>query len=111
MDDLVGARKAVQASLLPGVQTGLDARSMFELLRADARYLDRRHADQYAQLEGTTPRRPTGREARWETGKPDFIGPSFPAYWGGSEQERREAERERNYSKQLRERLWGDESQ
>jgi hypothetical protein len=51
----------------------------------------------------------TGREARWENGQPDLIGPRFEPYWGGSDEEKREAERERNYAKQLRERLRGDE--
>ena len=65
--------------------------------------------DQAAAIAGTSPGQLTGREARWQNAETDLVGPSFAATWSGSDEEKHEAERERAYTQQLREKLWGDE--
>jgi hypothetical protein len=106
---LVGARKAVQEPLLPGVQAGLIARGVFELLRADARFCsDVATVDQYAALEGVTAGKLTGREAVWMgDGKTPLIGPSVPAAWGGSEEEKQHAETLNRWTKHVGSRAMG----
>jgi hypothetical protein len=48
--------------------------------------------DQYAALKGVSASKLTGREARWQGDrKADFVGPRFPATWGGSEEEKEAA--------------------
>ena len=107
---LAGARKAVQEPLLPGVQAGLIARSVFELLRADARFCsDVATADQYAALEGVSTGRLTGREAVWlDVRKAPIVGPETPAAWGGSEEERHNTEKLDAWTRQVRRALWGE---
>ena len=109
MQALVGARKAVQEPLLPGVEAGLNAQNLFELLRHDAQFCaDVATVEQAAATRGVTPERLLGREASWqERGKTDFIGPSFAAAWSGSPEQARETERVRNYTEQLKKRLRG----
>ena len=106
---LVGARKAVQEPLFPGVQAGLIAQNVFELLRHDAAFVaDVATLEQYAALEGVSPAKLTGREAAWQNAKTDAIGSSFAATWSGSHVQAREAERMRNYTEQLKKRLRGE---
>ena len=106
---LVGARKAVQEPLLPGVHAGLIAENVFQLLRRDVDFCaDVATVDQYAALKGVSTAKLTGREAQRQDGKTDFVGPEFPAAWAGSPEEAANAERERRYSESLRRRLWGD---
>jgi hypothetical protein len=106
---LVGARKSVQEPLLPGVQAGLAAENVFALLRRDVEFCaDVATADQYAALTGVSLAKLTGREARWQEGKTDFVGPSFEAAWRGSAEEAANAERLRKYSESLRRQLWGN---
>jgi hypothetical protein len=107
---LVGGRKAVQEPLLPGVQTGLIARSVFELLRADARFCsDVATVDRYAALEGVTAERLTGREAVWMgDGKTPIIGPATPAAWAASEEEKQANEKLDAWTKHVARALWGD---
>ena len=107
---LVGGRKAMQEPLLPGVQAGLIARNVFELLRADVRFCsDVATVDQYAALEGVTARKLTGREAVWMgDGKTPLLGPPIPAAWGGSEEEKQHAETLNRWTKHVGRALWGD---
>jgi hypothetical protein len=110
---LVGAHKALQKRHLPAleVQGGLEARRVFDLLREDGGFCSSvATVDQFAALAGKTTAELTGREAQWEeeAGKTDFVGPHFPATWAGSDDERVQNERIRNYADQLRKRLRGD---
>jgi hypothetical protein len=57
-----------------------------------------------ARTNGLNP----GREATWQQGEPDFVGPEFPAAWSGSPEEAASAELVRKYNESLRKRLWGD---
>jgi hypothetical protein len=99
----------VQEPLLPGVQAGLAAENVFKLLRRDVEFCaDVATADQYAALKGVSKRKLTGREAQWQAGETDFVGPSFEAAWRGSAKEAANAERARKYAETLRRRLWGD---
>lgn len=107
---LAGARKAVQEPLLPGIQAGLIARSVFELLRADARFCAGvSTVDQAAALEGVTPGKLTGREAVWMgNNKTPIIGPHVPAAWAGSEEEKQTNEKLDAWTKHVGRALWGD---
>jgi hypothetical protein len=106
---IVGAKKSVQEPLLPGVQAGLVASAVFELLRADARFCESvATTDQFAALEGVSTARLTGREAAWQEGEPDIVGPRFEAAWSGSAEEAAEAERAKRYAESMRRRLWGE---
>jgi hypothetical protein len=49
-----------------------------------------------------------GREATWQQGEPDFVGPHFPATWAGGEEQKLQAERAKRYTEQARKRIWGD---
>jgi hypothetical protein len=110
---LVGAHKALQKRHLPAleVQGGLEARRVFDLLREDGGFCSSvATVDQFAALEGKTAAQLTGREARWEeeAGKTDVVGPNIPATWAGSDEERLQNERIKNYTDQLGKRLRGD---
>jgi hypothetical protein len=105
---IVGARKAVQEPLLPGVQSGLMAESLFALLRHDVQFCaEVATVDQAAALKGVSRDKLLGREAAWQDGQTDFVGPRSPATWAGSPEQAREAERVKNYSESQRKRLWG----
>jgi hypothetical protein len=106
---LVGARRSVQEPLFPGVQVGLIAEHVFELLRHDADFVsDVATLEQYAALQGISTAKLTGREAAWQSGKTDSVGPRFDAAWAGSPEQAREAERVKNYTESLRKRLRGE---
>lgn len=105
---LVGARKAAQEPLIPGVQSALIASGVFELLRADIRFCSSvATVEQYAALKGKSVAGLTGREADWQQGQTDFVGPNFGSSWAGSPEEALQAERIKNYTKQQERRLWG----
>ena len=99
----------MQQAVLPYVTTALEARSVFALLREDVRFCaDVATLEQYAALRGKTVAQLSGREASWQQGGTDFVGPSFNAAWRGSPEESAEALRQKNYSEQLRKRRWGE---
>jgi hypothetical protein len=104
---LVGAVKRIQEPLLPGVKAGIAAESLFALLRADATFCESvATVEQAAALEGKTAAELTGRVAKWQDGKPDIVGPSFPAVWRGSADETQVADAARDYAEAMRKRLW-----
>jgi hypothetical protein len=106
---LVGAKKAIQERHLPGVNFGLQALNVFALLRDDVTFCATvASVDQYAALEGVSTAALTGREAQWQEGKPDFVGPRFGATWAGSAEEAAEAEKTKRYAEAIRKRLWGN---
>jgi hypothetical protein len=85
--------------------------SSFNLLRADLLFCsDVTTAEQAAAERGVSVGELTGRDARWfGNGKTDYVGPAFDAAWGGSEEERQQAQRSADYTEALRRRLWRDE--
>lgn len=97
---LCGAKKCLQEPHLPGLQSGLVAYSVFNLLRADAGFCESvAPAEQAAAERGVSVGELTGRDARWIDGKVDLVGPEFPATWGGSSEEKAEAERVESYTR------------
>ena len=106
---LVGAKKELQRRHLPGIETGLAAHAVFALLRDDARFCSTvATVDQAAAEQGVTSRKLTGREAGWQQGEPDLVGPDFDAAWGGSAEEREQDDRIKKYAEVMRKRLWGE---
>ncbi|HEX2112695.1 MAG TPA: hypothetical protein VHF67_14200 [Gaiellaceae bacterium] len=102
-----GLRKPVKPTL--GLKTVVPLAGVLALLRADAEILPEvATQDQAAALRGTTTARLMGREATWQQGEPDFVGPEFPAAWSGSEEQKLQAERAKRYTEQARKRIWGD---
>jgi hypothetical protein len=108
---LVGAKKSLQAPLLPGLESGLVASSVFALLRADVRFCESVATTEQAALEqGTTVGRLRKSDARWlDNSKVDLVGPAFASTWGGSDEEKAEAQRVRDYQEQTRLRMEGSE--
>lgn len=106
---LVGARKALQGPLMPGLESGLVASSVFELLRADVGFCSSVATFEQAALEQNVPvSRLRRSDARWMDGRVDLVGPAFASTWGGSDEEAQEAERVRDYQEQTKRRLWGE---
>jgi hypothetical protein len=107
---LAGAVKRVQKPLLPSVEADLPAHAVFQLLRIDVDYcMQVATVEQQAAERGMTVAEFTNTEAAWQSGETDFVGPGFDAAWGGSDEEKAQAERAREYTRQLHRRLWGEE--
>ena len=47
-------------------------------------------------------------DARWMDGKVDLIGPAFASTWGGSDEEKAEAERVRMHRQEANRPMWGE---
>lgn len=108
---LVGAKKRLQAPVLPGLESGLVASSVFNLIRADGNFCATvATVEQAAAERGVSVGELTGRDARWEdgSGKADFVGPRFAATWGATTEEKQEAERIAAYTEANRKRVWGE---
>ena len=106
---LVGAKKALQRPHLPTIEAGLAADSVFALLREDARFCASvATVEQAAAEQGVTTAKMTGREASWQDGKADIVGPNFGAAWGGSPEEKEQANKIQQYAEATRKRLWRD---
>ena len=105
---LVGAKRRLQEAYLPGLQQGVVANAIFSLLRADVGCCSRsRPSKQAAAEQGVTAADLTKSDARWmENSKVDLVGPAFASTWGGSDEEKAEAERVRAYAEAQRKRLW-----
>jgi hypothetical protein len=88
-----------------GIQNQLAAEAVFAALREDGRVL--RHVGTPAQQEALG-KRIRKREADWQQGEPDLVGPHFGATWAGSAEEAAEAERAKRYAEAIRKRLWGN---
>lgn len=107
---LVGAKKALQAPVLPGLESGLVANSVFALLRADAGFCESVATVEQAAIEqGVSVSRLRRSDAKWMNGKVDLVGPAFDAAWGGSDEEKEAAARAAEYAEVSRRRLWGEE--
>lgn len=88
-----------------GIRSQIPAANVFEALRVDARVLAT--CGTHAQLEALG-ERTAKPKAAWESGKPDIIGPRFPAAWAGSDEEaelNRDVDR---YTEATRRRLEGE---
>lgn len=107
---LCGAKRRLQEPHLPGLQSGLVAGSVFALLREDINFCSSvSTAEQAAAERGVSVDALTGRDAKWlGNGKPDLVGPRFESAWGGSAEEKREAERVAAYTEATRRRVWGE---
>ena len=106
---LVGAKKALQRPHLPTIEVGLPADSVFALLRDDVTFCASvATVEQAAAEQGVTAAKLTGREASWQDGQADIIGPSFGAAWGGSPEEKEQANKIQQYAEATRKRLRGD---
>ncbi len=98
-----GLRKPVEQTL--GVKTLVPTTNVVAVLRADPEVLrEVATQDQAAALRGVSAAKLIGREAQWK-GKTDFVGPRFAAT---SPEQAVKAEREKNYTDQLRKRIRGD---
>jgi hypothetical protein len=90
-----------------GLRQQLPAEGVFRVLREDVRVLRRLGTREQLEALGEPVR--NTREARWENGQTDLVGPRFPATWAGSEEEKEQAAAQEAYSASLRRRLWGDD--
>jgi hypothetical protein len=88
-----------------GLEQQLSAEAIFRGLREDANVL--RTIGTPEQLEALG-KRVRKREAQWQEGNPDFVGPRFDAAWAGSPEEAAAAERVNRYAEAVRKRLWGE---
>ena len=108
---LVGAKKRLQEPHLPGLQSGVVAASIFNLLRADAGFCESVATVEQAALEqGVSVSRLRRSDARWlGDGRQDLVGPKFDAAWGKSPEEQEQAERIAAYQEHQRRVVWGEE--
>lgn len=101
--------KRIQGPRVPNVQVGLPAEGVFALLRADVDFSAQvATTDQAAAEQGVTPNALTGREATWESGQVDYVGPRFAATWAGSPEQAEEAHKAQQYTEWMRRKLHGD---
>jgi hypothetical protein len=84
----------------------LAAERIVQAVHLDAKVL--RGVGSPEQLKALGKKYANDREAYWER-QTDLVGPPAPAAWGGSEEEKLLAERDRRYSEQLRRRLRGEQ--
>lgn len=89
-----------------GSDVQLAAERIFAALRLDAQVL--RTVGTHEQLKALG-KRVRKKEADWQQGETDFVGPGFAATWAGTAQEKAEADRVRRYSETVRKRLWGEQ--
>ena len=106
---LVGAKRRLQSAHLPGIQSGIIANDLF-MLRADAGFCQSvATLDQAAIERGVSTAELSKSDARWmDDSRVDLVGPAFDAAWGGSDQEKQQAQRVAQYAEQTRKRLWGE---
>jgi hypothetical protein len=107
---LVGGSRRLQEPHLPRLEGAVVAASIFSLLRADRRFCESVATTEQAAAErGVSVGNLTGRDARWlSDGGVDFVGPRFDAAWGGSPEEKRQADRIVAYTEATRDRGWGE---
>jgi hypothetical protein len=98
-------RKPVEAALQ--VTTRLAADGVFRVLRTDAAILAQAMTRDQA-LELGLARPDETSVARWETRKPDYVGPRFPATWAGSPEEAEAAKTVKRYTERLGRHLRGE---
>ena len=99
-------RKPVEAALQ--VTTRLGAEGVFAVLRSDAEILATAMTREQA-LELGVARPDESSVAKWETGRPDYVGPNFPAAWAGTPEEKEQTAMIDRYTAAMRKRLRGDQ--
>jgi len=98
-------RKPIEAELQ--VQTRLDAAGLFRVLRGDAAILAQAMTHEQARELGLV--KPSERDvAMWQTGKPDYVGPRFPAVWDGTPEQAEQKSMIERYAESMRRRLSGE---
>ena len=99
-------RKPVEAALQ--VTTRLGADGVFSVLRSDAGILATAMTREQAVELGAA-RPDESAAAKWESGKPDYVGPNFGAAWAGTPVEKEQTAMIDRYTAAMRKRLRGDQ--
>jgi len=89
-----------------GTDVQLAAEKLFAAIRLYAEVL--RNVATHVQQQALG-RKLKKREAQWQSGSIDYIGPDFGATWAGSPEEAEQANRIRQYEEAMHRRLWGED--